>query len=142
MVTKRDLAKVLKTLGLPIEEPRIEKKKLLLNELWTIISKDESKVPKEAVLKTMKVLLNPTLTISQQQTALSNKTDPTLAMALLRHVYPNFYDPRHLQSCADSASSRNRNRSMIELVRKKEEEAKCTFHPKVSKNSKIIDFIR
>ena len=142
MMAKRDLAKVLTALGLSVSEPRMEKKKLLLNELWAIISNNETKVAKEAVIQSMKLLLNPALTMSQQQFALGDKTDPTLAMALLRHEYANFYDPRYLQTCADSASSRHRNRSVIELVRRKEEEAKCTFHPRVSKNSKIIDYIR
>jgi hypothetical protein len=63
-------------------------------------------------------------------------------MALLRAVLPQFYDFKHLQLRADMIGLKVRNKSTIDLARKTEKLSKFDFHPNISKNSALIDYLR
>lgn len=74
-LSKADIVTVFAALGMELKEsdPINDKKKLLIDELWNSMSAEPvTRVPKEQVASTLKILLNPTLTITQQQALLSS----------------------------------------------------------------------
>lgn len=110
----------------------------------------------------LKIVLDPMLTINQQVGLLTHhrgmmeliyreakiavfETEKEIelglqiVLALLREVYPEYYDLKYFHHRVDMISFRARNKSQIELAKKKDDESYFDFHPKISKNSHRID---
>ena len=64
-----------------------------------------------------------------------NELDIQIALALLREIYPNYYDFKHFHRRVDMICERARNKSQLNLAKKIDLQNQFDFHPKVNKNS-------